>query len=116
VEQHLRAEGPLWSSPMACYVQSNESQSDRGKRLTAARLLSDLAPPSAIPDLVALMGDRDGEVRLHVAQALHRLTGQTLGRSAEQCAADSPEAVGQTQKAWQAWWEQNKGRHSGQAK
>ena len=113
VEQYIRAQGDQWSSPMACYVQSPQSQSDRSKRLTAARLLSDLAPPWAIPDLIALLGDGDGEVRFHAAAALHRLTGQTLGLSAAQCATDEGAAAGQAQKQWQAWWEQNKGRYAG---
>ena len=79
---------------------------------TAARLLSDLAPPWAIPDLIALLGDHDGEVRFHAATALHRLTGLTLGLSPAACASDSGPAVELTQKKWQAWWEQNKGRHT----
>jgi hypothetical protein len=47
-------------------------------------------------------------VRFYAAQALHRLTGQTLGRSPEQCSTDTAASVEQTQKKWQAWWEQNK--------
>jgi ferric-dicitrate binding protein FerR (iron transport regulator) len=112
VEQFVRAQGDQWSAPMACYVQSPASQADRSKRLTAARLLADLAPPWAIPDLIALLGDRDGEVRFHAATALQRLTGQTLGVSPAACASDSGPAVELTQKKWQAWWEQNKGRHA----
>jgi hypothetical protein len=111
VEQFVRVQGDQWSGPLACYVQSPESRADRSKRLTAARLLSDLAPPWAIPDLITLLGDRDGEVRFHAATALHRLTGQTLGVSPAACATDSGAAVELTQKKWQAWWEQNKGRY-----
>jgi ferric-dicitrate binding protein FerR (iron transport regulator) len=116
VEQFVRAQGDQWSGPMACYVQSPESRADRSKRLTAARLLSDLAPPWAIPDLIALLGDRDGEVRVHAATALQRLTGQTLGISPAACVSDSAAAVEVTQKKWQTWWDQNKGRHVGQGR
>ena len=115
-EQLIRAQGDRWSEPMACYVQSPRSRNDRAQRLTAARLLSDLAPPSAIPDLIALLGDADGQVRFHAVSALHRLTGQTLGRSPEQCAQETAESLGQTQKKWQAWWEQNKARYAGTGK
>jgi hypothetical protein len=104
-EQSVRAQGDQWSAPMACYVQSPESRSDRSKRLTAARLLADLAPPWAIPDLIHLLGDRDGEVRFHAVTALQRLTGQTLGASPAACATDSGAAIELTQKKWQAWWE-----------
>jgi hypothetical protein len=107
-EQLLRAQGDRWSEPMACYVQSPQSRADRDKRLTAARLLADLAPPSAIPDLIELLGDADGEVRLHAARALHRLTGQTLGTSPEQSARETGASIGQAQKKWRAWWERNK--------
>ena len=111
-EQLLRAQGDRWSEPMACYVQSPQSREDRAKRLTAARLLADLAPPSAIPDLIELLGDADGEVRLHAARALHRLTGQTLNESPEQVARETGASLGQAQKKWRAWWEQNQpGKH-----
>jgi hypothetical protein len=71
-------------------------------------LLGDLAPPSAIPDLIALLADRDGQVRFYAATALHRLTGQTLGRSPAQCATDSQPSAEQTQRKWQAWWDQHR--------
>jgi hypothetical protein len=107
VEQMVRAQGERWSNPFACHVRSPHSLDDPAARVTAARLLADLAPPSAIPDLIAFLADRDGQVRFHAATALHRLTGQTLGRSPAQCASDSQSSAEQTQRKWQAWWDQH---------
>ena len=68
------------------------------------------APPSVIPDLIALLADPEAEVRFHSATALHRLTGQTLGASPEQCSAEDAQTLGQTQRKWQAWWEESEAR------
>ena len=110
-EQEVRAQGQLWSTPFACYVLSADSRTDRDKRLAAARLVADLAPPSAIPDLIPLLGDRDGEVRSHAARALRRLTGQTLGLSPDECVAAPEDAVTRNRQQWQAWWERNQRRY-----
>jgi ferric-dicitrate binding protein FerR (iron transport regulator) len=110
-EQLMRGEAGRWSEPMACYVCSPASRGDREKRLTAARLLADLAPPSVIPELIALLADPESEVRRYSATALQRLTGQTLGGSPAQCAGETGASIGQTQKKWQAWWEQNRTRY-----
>jgi HEAT repeat protein len=71
--------------------------------------LGDLAPPSCVPELIALLSDDDGEVRFHTAAALNRLTGQTLGFSPDRCAADprDPAPVA----AWQEWWSRNRSRY-----
>ena len=111
VEQLIRSQGDRWTDSLACHVRSPDSLADRATRVAAARLLADLAPPSAIPDLIALLPDRDGEVRFFAAKALHRLTGQNLGRTPEQCATDPADEAEQTHKQWQAWWEQNQARY-----
>jgi hypothetical protein len=110
-EQELRAQGQLWSGPMACYVLSPASQAERDKRLSAARLLADLAPAWTIPDLIAILGDRDGEVRENAAKALQRLTGQQFGDAAYLCATESSTAASQRQRQWQVWWGQNQARY-----
>jgi ferric-dicitrate binding protein FerR (iron transport regulator) len=107
IEQMVRSQGERWSNPFACHVRSPESLNDPAARVTAARLLADLAPPSAITDLIALLADRDGQIRFYAATALHRLTGQTLGRSPAECSTDSPATAEQTRRAWQAWWDQH---------
>ena len=61
----------------------------------------------AITDLIALLADRDGQIRFYAATALHRLTGQTLGRSPADCSTDAPATAEQTRRAWQAWWDQH---------
>jgi hypothetical protein len=107
-EKLIRAQGGQWSESLACLARCPEPQVDRASRLTAARLLADLALPETIDDLIALLADPDGEVRFYAATALRRLTGQTLGGSPEQCAKDGAAEIKQTHQAWVAWWNQNK--------
>ena len=105
VERDVRARGPAWAASIARYAVGHLSaptEADRDKRRTAVRLLADLAPPSCVGDLIALLDDDDGEVRLHAAAALNRLTGQTLGFSPEQCAASPRDPA--PAAAWRAWW------------
>jgi ferric-dicitrate binding protein FerR (iron transport regulator) len=115
VEQMIRAHGARWCDPLACHVRSPASQADRATRLAAARLLADLATPSTIGDLIALLPDADGEVRFYAVTALQRLTGERRGSPPWACSTDSPEAVMRTHKAWVAWWEQNKARYGNPA-
>ena len=96
---------------MACYVLSPASQAERDKRIAAARLLADLAPPWTIPDLIAMLGDREGAIREHAARALQRLTGQQFGDAAYLCPTESPQAASERQRQWQAWWEPNQSRY-----
>jgi hypothetical protein len=101
IEQDVRTHGQAWSASFACVVRGPTSKPDRDTRRTAARLLADLAPPRCIPDLIELLADEDSEVRRHAATALRRLTGQTLGHSADQCAERRDPTV---VVEWRAWW------------
>jgi ferric-dicitrate binding protein FerR (iron transport regulator) len=112
IEHDVRASGPLWAAPMARYATKHLSppaEADQLKRLAAARLLADLAPPSCIGDVIPLLADDDGEVRFHAAAALNRLTGQTLGFSPRRCAATPRDPA--PLAAWQEWWMQNRSRY-----
>jgi hypothetical protein len=112
VEHDVRARGRAWAAPMARYAidhRSAPAETDRAKRRTAAHLLADLAPPSSVPDLIAMLADDDSEVRFHAAAALNRLTGQTLGFSPDRCAAEPRDAA--PVAAWQEWWAQNRSRY-----
>lgn len=112
VERDVRARGHAWAAPIARFALDHLSapaDADLNKRRTAARLLADLASPSSVPDLIALLGDDDGEVRFHAAAALHRLTGQTLGFPPDYCAATPRDAA--PMAAWQEWWARNGSRY-----
>ena len=106
-EREIRERGQAWCSPMAYYIRNQQKTADPGNRRTAARLLADLASRSSIPDLIELLAGDDGQVRFHAAEAIHRLTGQTLGFPAEDCATH-PDAAASA--AWQAWWENSKSK------
>jgi ferric-dicitrate binding protein FerR (iron transport regulator) len=99
-ELDIRAHGKVWSTSIACILQNRATGSNPQTRRTAARLLSDLATSSNVPDLIGLLADEQGEVRRSAAAALHRLTGQPFG--------DSPDPSA----AWRKWWEQNKSRYA----
>jgi ferric-dicitrate binding protein FerR (iron transport regulator) len=117
VEHDVRARGRAWAAAMGRYAIDHrfgaaaaaDADADRAKRRTAARLLADLAPPSSVPDLIAMLADDDNEVRYHAAAALNRLTGQTLGFSPDRCAAEPRDAA--PVAAWQEWWAQNRSRY-----
>jgi hypothetical protein len=77
----------------------------------AARILADLAQPWSIPDLIALLGDNDKEIRYHAAKALKRLTQQTFGRQPEDWRKLPPFACEEARRNRQAWWQENQQRY-----
>ncbi len=112
-EQEIRSLGDRCVLPLTRYLQSPRSlQNDQtGKRFTAARILSDLAQPWSIPDLIQLLGHQDGTVRFHAAKALERLTGVNQGQSADSWRQNSPESMLDARKRWQEWWRGHKDRY-----
>jgi hypothetical protein len=107
-EQEIRSQGAMWCRSLALYLQIRPAR-DRDTRQTAARLLSDLAAPSSIAELIGLLDDEDAEVRIASASALHRLTNWDSGHAAARFAANpNPEASA----AWRIWWKQNGNRYS----
>lgn len=112
-EDEIRALGDHAVIPLVRYLESDRSQGDKGKRAIAAKIVADVAPPWAIPELIGLLGDEDGEVRYEAAAALHRLTGRNVGRTPEQFRNDSPFACTENAKTWRTWWEENRARFPG---
>lgn len=109
-EEEIRSLGDRCVVPLTRYIQSNISQTDseRGRRVEAARILSDLAQPWSIGDLIPLLNDPDSSVRYYAARALHRLRGNNdFGRTPEQW-RDDPAGSQAAYRQWQAWWEKNK--------
>jgi hypothetical protein len=74
------------------------------------RIVSDLAPPWAIGDLVELLAHPDAEVRILSAAALARLTHETQGIASETWRGDRA-AWEPAAAAWQKWWSQNSARY-----
>ena len=112
-EQEIRSLGDRCVLPLTRYLQSPRSLPDdqTGKRSTAARILSDLAQPWSIPDLIQLLGHQDGTVRFHAAKALERLTGVNQGQSTDAWRRNSLESTRDARNRWQDWWRGHKDRY-----
>jgi ferric-dicitrate binding protein FerR (iron transport regulator) len=109
-QQDIRSLGDHCVLPLIRYIQSDRSQTadNAVKRHLAAQIVADLAQPWAIPYLIELLSDKNGDIRALAARALKRLTQNTF-----QC---EPEAWRQrswtdTRQQWQAWWQANKDRY-----
>jgi hypothetical protein len=114
--QEVRRLGDHCVIPLVRYIQSDRSQAtqdDQSKRREAARIVGDVATTWAIPELINLLADSDGEVRYPAAVALRRLTGQSLGRRPEEWRDQSLMTCTPSIDQWHTWWEQNKSRFPG---
>lgn len=109
-EVEIRTLGEYAVLPLLHYLKSPRSNSDNERRLVAMRMVSDLAPPWAIGDLIDLLEHPDADVRFLAATALRRLTTQTQGVPLElwrgKQAEWEPAAA-----AWHAWWIRNRDRY-----
>src|SRR5262249_25444214 len=76
-EAEIRSLGEYSVLPLLRFLESPRSTADAERRRTAMQIVSDLAPPWAIGDLVGLLTHSDAEVRFLAATALVRLTTQT---------------------------------------
>jgi anti-sigma factor RsiW len=84
--QEVRRLGDHCVIPLCRYIESDRSHGtpdDEMKRREAARIVGDVATTWAIPELINLLSDTDGDVRYAAAVALQRLTGQSLGQRPE---------------------------------
>jgi HEAT repeat protein len=70
----------------------------RGRRLLAIEALGETREPGAVPALIRLLSDPDGEIATAVRSALTAITRQDFG---------GPSAA----QKWQAWWDANRERH-----
>jgi len=114
--QEVRRLGDHCVIPLTRYIESDRSKrtpDDEIKRREAARIVADVATTWAIPELINLLSDNDGEVRYAAAKALQRLTGQSLGRRPEEWRDQSLMSCNNTIAQWHAWWEQNKSHFPG---
>jgi ferric-dicitrate binding protein FerR (iron transport regulator) len=110
-EEAIRSLGYHCALPLTRFVQSDRSKSDTYRRHTAARLLSEVAEPWSIPDLIKLLADRDPVVRADAASALQRLTKQDFGRKPEQWRTRPWEDLADAYQHWRTWWQENKDKY-----
>jgi ferric-dicitrate binding protein FerR (iron transport regulator) len=110
-EEAIRSLGYHCALPLTRFVQSDRSKGDTYRRQTAARLLSEVAEPWSIPDLIKLLADRDPVVRADAASALQRLTKQDFGRTPQQWRTQSWDQLADAYQRWRSWWEENKEKY-----
>ena len=101
-EQEIRGLGEHAVLPLLRYVQSPQSTGEPERRLTALRLVSDLAPSWAVPELIGLLANDDAQTRYFAATALQRLTGLDQGRPPDQWREDPAKCAAALQ-LWHEW-------------
>jgi hypothetical protein len=106
-EDEIRACGGDCAKTLARHIQTCRS-AERAERVWAARILSDVAERSCIPDLIALVGDEDGDVCRYAADALTRLTGRPHCADVGEPGADAPSPCASCQQTWHSWWQANR--------
>lgn len=79
---------PGQSLRVAAGAVPSRPEPEQPKRVTAARIIADVAQPRATGELNFLLSDPNPAVRFQAAQALKRLTGNDQGRPPEQWQAD----------------------------
>ncbi len=109
-DQEIRALGDHCVVPLTKYVQSERSHTSPYHREAAARILADLAEPWSIPDLIALLGDEQANVRFYAAMGLRRVTGTDLGYEPEKWRGDRNAESEEAIKKWQQWWKNSADR------
>ncbi len=108
----IRACGFGASAPLSAAVTTASESTDPRARDQLATLLADLAEPWCIPDLIGLIHDTDAEVRVAAARGLHRLTGQTFGRTPEYYGDPNNVFVCDSNTdPWTLWWKENAHRY-----
>ena len=108
-ELAIRSCGEASFGPLNDYVQSPASRRQQGMRTRVARILSEVAQPWCIPQMIDLLDDETPDVRYHAAVALERLTGLNLCRTPEQWRDEAVScAIGD--QDWRVWWQKNKQR------
>lgn len=105
-ETEIRGLGEYSVLPLLRFVQSPFSKTDHTQRISAMRIIADLAPSWAVMELIALLKDESPEIRVLAASALKRLTGETQGRATTEWRKDWAECEA-AHRSWQLWQQQN---------
>jgi hypothetical protein len=109
-EDELRELGDDGVPPLLAYLESTRDAPATAQRVAAARIVSDVAAAERIADLIGLLTDANGEVRLHAARGLERLTGRNQGWDAESWRTQSWGSCEGAYQKWQDWWVENRDR------
>jgi hypothetical protein len=101
-EREIRGLGESAVAPLLRYVASPLSADNVQRRHKAMRIAADMAGRSNVCDLIDLLSDADGAVRVAAAAALSRLTGLDQGRPAEAWRDDVPGCRASAER-WIEW-------------
>ncbi|MCZ6683315.1 MAG: FecR family protein [Planctomycetota bacterium] len=102
-EDEIRAMGDHCVPPLMRFVAATCNEPEAPQRIRAARIVSEVAQPWRIPDLIEMLKDPAGDVQAYADAALVRLTGRSRGVTDASCSNRHQE--------WSHWWEQNKQRY-----
>ncbi len=111
-EDELRRLGDAGVPPLLAYLASTRDTPNLTQRTTAARIVADVASSRRIPDLIALLTDANGDVRVHAARGLERLTGRDQGAPPESWQSASWFTCEPAHEKWRAWWNANRNRYA----
>lgn len=103
-EPAFRALGDLGIPVLAEYLGFAPVPIEAARRAAAARIVGDVATLRSAPQLLALLGNAEAEVRVQAARALSRVAGKDLGFPEAYWRGES-RADGR--KAWDAWVKEN---------
>jgi hypothetical protein len=110
-DKEIKELGESSVRPLISFLASARSKGRTSAQYTAAVVLAEIAPAWAIRDLIVqLLPHENRTVRRAAAQALERLTGETMGHKPEEWEERSWAEMEPTYMQWLAWWEKNKSR------
>jgi hypothetical protein len=107
-EQQVLDLGGPGAIPLIAFLRSPTPEATAQQRLTAARIIRETAPHESIPDLIALLGDDEPDVRIAAAAALERLTGLTQGVAPDEWRTLDDRHV-RAREQWRTWLERTRG-------
>lgn len=103
-EDELRSLGVGCVSPLTSFLKSDDADHQQSqRRILATKILADVAGFRSIPVFVELLEDENGDVRLHAARGLQRLTGRDLGVDAKRWRDASAAERAKWRADWQNW-------------
>jgi hypothetical protein len=110
-EDELRRLGDAGVPPLLAYLASTRETPDAAQRVTAARIVADVAHSRRIADLIALLTDANADVRFHAARGLERLTGRDQGCTPQSWQTEPWAACESAHQQWLDWWAENYHRY-----
>jgi hypothetical protein len=112
-EDELRRLGDSGVPPLLAYLASTRDTPNIPDRVTAARIVADVALSRWIADLILLLTDANADVRYHAARGLERLTGHNQGCENRTWQSEPWSSCEEAYHRWLAWWTENRDHYPG---